>query len=205
MKLGGVPNFILDPLAGAFMGASTAAIYAKPDQRWQAAEMGGAVGGLAGAIGPHLARRVGLFNTPNTAPLPSIGLGIGAGLINANIDRSIQRPAAKTASALRSPLVQRALMGGTAGGVAGYYLSPEDRKGLGTMAGIGLAGAGAAMGPRALDLLHDKVKDPSAMTPGMQNSVGGALGALAGIGATQLFTGKNKADSSEDPYYYTHR
>ncbi len=117
--------------------------------------------------------------------------------------RRAAQQAAQAAKAARSSMLTRAAGGAVAGGVGGYMLSPEDRKGYGVMLGGALGGAGAALGPHALDLMHNRVADPKTLTPAMRDGVGSVLGTTAGIGASQLFIDKRLPDSSEDPYRYT--
>ena len=80
-------------------------------------------------------------------------------------------------------------VGGLLGGIGGYYLSPEDRKGQGTVLGGALTGLGAAVAP------HFGVK-------GIPQGLASLLGGAAGFGLSQAMINKNKPDLSEDPYQY---
>jgi hypothetical protein len=77
-----------------------------------------------------------------------------------------------------------ALGGAAFGALSGNVLSPEDRKGQGTLTGALLGGLGGALGSKVSPV------------------AGTALGSLAGLGVSQAFINKNKADTAEDPYRY---
>lgn len=85
------------------------------------------------------------------------------------------------------------------GAVSGYYLSPEDRKGLGTGLGALLAGAGTYAGGRFLRAFGNNPDAEARL-----QRLGLALGGLGGLGTSQAFVNKNTPDQSEDPYLYSH-
>ena len=98
-----------------------------------------------------------------------------------------------------------AMLGGaTVGGLAGYALAPQDRKGHGIMYGAGLGGLGAGLGSGLAPYLHNVPKPGFVARTGVSAASTG-LGTLAGIGATSALVDKTNVPTSEDPYHYHSR
>lgn len=96
------------------------------------------------------------------------------------------------------------LLGGAVlGGTAGYFLSPEDRKGQGLLLGAAAGGLGGAAGHKIAPALLD---DAARINPGtLANkapAIGSGLGALTGLGLSQAYISKKRPDTAEDPYHY---
>lgn len=97
------------------------------------------------------------------------------------------------------------MLGGAAvGGVAGYALAPDDRKGHGVLYGAGLGGLGAGLGSAVAPHLHETAKPGLLKRTGVRAASTG-LGTLAGIGGTAALVGKSGIRTSEDPYHYSAR
>ncbi len=105
----------------------------------------------------------------------------------------------------------RGLAGATLGGVGGYYMSPEDRKGLGTVLGIGMGGTGAVLGGSFGHKLMPQLGENPTLREVLDQGrhvdrarrMGALMGGATGVGASQLFIDKKEPDSSEDPYRYS--
>jgi len=95
-----------------------------------------------------------------------------------------------------------ALGGAALGGLAGYALSPEDRKGYGTLYGAGLGGLGAGLGSKVAPYLHDISSEKDLLARLAMPVVGTGLGTAAGIGLSQAAINKNTPSTTEDPYRY---
>lgn len=96
-----------------------------------------------------------------------------------------------------------ALGGAAVGGLAGYVLSPEDRKGYGAMYGAGLGGLGAGLGSKLAPYLHDSNSEKNLLARLAMPAASTGLGTVAGIGASQAFINKSTPATSEDPYHYS--
>ena len=96
------------------------------------------------------------------------------------------------------------LAGGTIGGLSGYMLAPEGRKGRGAMYGAGLGSLGAGAGSSIAPYLHNTAKPSLGARAGV-NAASTGLGTLAGIGGTAALADKSDVPTSEDPYHYVPR
>jgi len=92
--------------------------------------------------------------------------------------------------------VTRTLGGAALGGLSGYALAPEDRKGVGAVMGASLGGLGSAVAPVAARALAERE------LTALERAGSAALGGTAGLGLSQFSTSKNVPDRSEDPYRY---
>lgn len=95
-----------------------------------------------------------------------------------------------------------AMLGGAGiGGLAGYALAPENRKGHGVMYGAALGGLGAGLGSAVAPYMH-ATSDPGLLARTGVSTASTGLGTLAGIGATGAIVDKTNVPTSEDPYHY---
>lgn len=102
-------------------------------------------------------------------------------------------------------VLSHALLGAATGALSGYAMSPQDREGQGTLSGAALGGLGAIAGNRFSSLLHSNTSKLNPLAVKAMPHLGAGLGALTGIGLSQLAINKNQPDTSEDPYQYSRK